>query len=709
MRLFLGLVIHNHQPVGNYGFVIEDVYERAYRPMLEALERHPGVRVAIHTSGCLFDWIERERPDYIARLRALCDRGQVEMLTGGYYEPILPMIRDSDKRGQIEKLTAYVERHFGQRPAGLWLTERVWEPGLPAPLAEAGVRWTLVDDEHFRMAGMRAESLDGYYLTEDQGERLAIFAGSQRLRYTIPWLDAGDLMAELRRNAETATSEAPYLVLGDDGEKFGAWPTTYTHVWEQGWIESFFTALEDAGEWLETVTPGAYMAAHQARGLVYLPAASYAEMMEWAMPASAGAAYQRVVRELRERGRDDVLAFVRGGAWRSFLAKYPEANAMHKRGLRIATKLEGFDDASARASTQASTRAAAREALWAAQCNCPYWHGVFGGLYLRHIRRATTSNLVRAERLASQACGAAGLAVTQADYDFDGREEILLQSPTVSLLLHPRSGGTISEFDLRRRDAALLDVLARRWEPYHDELTRAAERAAAGESDGAATNIHGDVRVKEQGLASALVFDRYRRGGLQEWLLDPGATVERFARNEAPASFEPDGAWRAFLDQTLARARVTLAREAGGWRVEKALVLTHDEEAITVTYRCTNATEGERAALFVSEWNLSPPQAPEGDDRTALLEMDGGALDASAGPGSASGVRSFAVRGSASYGLRCEPDGPVDSWWFPVQTVSSSEGGVERVFQGISVSLVRRLRLAPGETASLAFRWSVEG
>src|SRR5205814_839724 len=99
-KLYLGIVLHNHQPVGNYGFVIEQVYNDAYLPMLEALERRPGVRVALHNSGPLFDWIRDNRPDYIDRLRAMCARGQIEMVTGGYYEPILPMIPDADKIGQ---------------------------------------------------------------------------------------------------------------------------------------------------------------------------------------------------------------------------------------------------------------------------------------------------------------------------------------------------------------------------------------------------------------------------------------------------------------------------------------------------------------------------------------------------------------------------------------------------------------------------------
>jgi alpha-amylase len=197
----------------------------------------------------------------------------------------------------------------------------------------------MVDDAHFRMVGLRDDQLDGYYVTEDQGHRVNVFAGSQRLRYTIPWDDVDDVIAELRALLDNSKSDAPYALLGDDGEKFGAWPSTYAHVWENGWLERFFSALESHAGWLETMPPGEYARRFDARGLVYLPTASYAEMMEWAMPAEAAAEYHHVTSQLEAHGPAEALRYVRGGFWRYFLAKYPEANAMHKRGLRIGEKL----------------------------------------------------------------------------------------------------------------------------------------------------------------------------------------------------------------------------------------------------------------------------------------------------------------------------------------------------------------------------------
>src|SRR5437868_9157343 len=79
-RTALALTLHNHQPVGNFGWVIAETYDRAYLPMVEALERHPGVRVALHYTGPLLAWLRTERPAFVERLGALAGRGQIEIV-----------------------------------------------------------------------------------------------------------------------------------------------------------------------------------------------------------------------------------------------------------------------------------------------------------------------------------------------------------------------------------------------------------------------------------------------------------------------------------------------------------------------------------------------------------------------------------------------------------------------------------------------------
>jgi len=100
-RIGLALTLHNHQPVGNFGWVIAETYDRAYLPMLAGLERHAGVRVALHYTGPLLAWLRRERPEFLERLAALVARGQVEVVGGGWYEPVLASLPERDRVAQL--------------------------------------------------------------------------------------------------------------------------------------------------------------------------------------------------------------------------------------------------------------------------------------------------------------------------------------------------------------------------------------------------------------------------------------------------------------------------------------------------------------------------------------------------------------------------------------------------------------------------------
>ena len=190
----LALAIHNHQPVGNFGWVFAEVFEQAYEPMLEALERHPGVRLSLHYTGPLLEWLRAERPDFIDRLRALVARDQVEILGGGYYEPVLASLPERDRIGQLGRMARRARALFGRRPRGAWLAERVWEPDLPTSLVAAGYDWTILDDAHFRAAAIPEEDLWGPYTTEDQGHLLRVFGTEQGLRYRIPFRDVEDVI-----------------------------------------------------------------------------------------------------------------------------------------------------------------------------------------------------------------------------------------------------------------------------------------------------------------------------------------------------------------------------------------------------------------------------------------------------------------------------------------------------------------------------------
>src|SRR5258708_37510416 len=196
-KFHLSLLIHAHQPCGNFEHVLEKAYDTSYLPFIEHLEAHPKVGLGLHYCGRLLTWIEEQRPEYFARLRRLVQSGQVELVGGGFYEPILVSIPPEDQREQITRLAAYIEKHFGRIPSGAWLAERVWEPQLPAALAAANVSYTLVDDMHFLAAGFEPEELFGAYIADDRGKTVWLYPGPKALRYLMPFVKAVDIIAHL--------------------------------------------------------------------------------------------------------------------------------------------------------------------------------------------------------------------------------------------------------------------------------------------------------------------------------------------------------------------------------------------------------------------------------------------------------------------------------------------------------------------------------
>lgn len=686
--------VHNHQPVGNFGYVIEEAYAKSYDPFLATLERHPGVRIVMHTTGPLWDWIVAERPEYVERVKALVARGQVEMLTGGYYEPILPAVPRADAIGQIRKLTGFIRDTLGAEARGAWLAERVWEPSLPSPFAEAGVEFVAVDDTHFRRAGLLDPVLGPYYLTEDQGARLSVFPIDKELRYKIPYDSPEGAVGYLRSVPRGST-----LVLADDGEKFGVWPNTYKAVFEDGWLEQFFTLLEAAREDVVTATYAEVLADTPPRGLVYLPTASYMEMMEWALPVPTQQRLQDLHHRLEDRGElagnESLLA---GGFWRMFFARYPESNRLHKRVQGIRRRWDEVNATPAAAAAPA-TMARALDELWQAECNCPYWHGVFGGLYLPHLRGAAATHALEADALLSSLEDATlpPYAALE-DVDCDGALDVVLRAG--GTLVHADRFARVHTFEVAALHANLADVLARRPELYHAKVHEAVPRV----TDGEVRTIHGTYTTKEEGLEHLLTYDAEDRGLFVERVLGACDAASAEAAHAVPALAVIEAAARVATTAAAAKATVALRLGEARWPVEKTLGVAADG-ALAARYAfgvfaASDAAQALAVEISLSLFRDTSPCWLVHTDGTRTPLGDGASRhtidDACIGLDIHDDVRhaSLELRWTAADGCAI----------YPVETVSLSEDGFERVLQGIAVAPLWRVASLSGRTLECSVR-----
>jgi 4-alpha-glucanotransferase len=706
-RISLALTLHNHQPIGNFGWVFAEVFDQAYKPMVEALGRHPSVRVGLHYTGPLLEWLIAERPEFIAALRALVDREQVEILGGGLYEPVLASLPERDRVGQLSRMADAVEAAFGQRPRGAWLAERVWEPDVPTSLAAAGYGWTILDDSHFRAAAIPEDQMWGPYTTEDQGRLISVFGTEQGLRYRIPFHEVDEVIDYLREHATEGGERVG--TMGDDGEKFGAWPTTWEHCWGKGrWVERFFEAIEANASWLATVRPSDWLASSAPVGRVYLPTGSYAEMGEWALPPVEARGFSAALHHARDEGLAEAR-WLRGAFWRNFQVRYREINDLHKQMLRVSEKVEEM--------APGRERDSALDHLFRGQSNDCYWHGLFGGIYIAHMRAATLSHLIAAEDMADAALGTATRSEVL-DLDLDGRDEILLANAGQTVAIDLDEGAGIGAWDLRAARHALTGVLRRRPEAYHEILREhdAKEAAAAAKPKGAgpaadgnggAASIHDRVQVKEAGLAAHLIYDDYeRRSGLVRVLpIDAtAATWGAGGRGDladlATGQFRlvrlaPDEAIVARAgtitlgERTWPVALETRTRLAGG-RLDPALAWT--------TTLTNNGSEPLVVRIGV-EWAIT--MLGGGGNPEAWWELDGSRARHD-GSAATAGVERVA-QGNGWLGVELETSvGPAaDAWHAPIETVSNSEAGFERVYQGSALLLSWLVDIAPGASWSI--------
>ncbi|HEY6171966.1 MAG TPA: alpha-amylase/4-alpha-glucanotransferase domain-containing protein [Candidatus Kapabacteria bacterium] len=655
---------HNHQPIGNFDYVIEEAYEKSYLPFFKLAAKY-DVKFATHFSGILLDWLEKNHPEQLALLKKMVASGQLEIISGGYYEPILAVIPDRDKHEQVTRLTSRIKELLGYDASGLWLAERVWEQQLVQPLQRANINYVILDDTHFRAAGLEESDLSGYYLTEDNGKDVAVFPISKALRYTIPFSPVDETLKVLR---ETASEDGNNIVtFADDGEKFGVWPRTYDHVYKEGWLKEFFAKIAENRSWIKTLHFSEAVKSLKPKGRIYLPNASYAEMMQWALPtAKANLKYEHFSHALADEPQkwEEYMQFVRGGYWRNFFVKYPESDHLHKRMLAVSEK---YSDTTNEGYTH----------LLASQCNDVLWHGVFGGIYLPNLRHEVYANLIKAES-----------SLEQPVTEISGNN-ITLRSNRLALRFDKSRGGAITEIDVLPKAFNISNFINRIPEAYHEKVKFATTAAKAVKT----SSIHDAILAKEEGLEKYLVYDWYKHGSFIEHFISKTTTLEDlvsmnflefggFSQIEAaPIIRETDDTVdiEFTLDGKVYQNGISLP--VG---LKKKLSTSFTSNTLDITYIITNNSPETLAMRFASEWTFGL-LAGDAHDRyyrspNVKLSKINKQLRSSGEIKSATELSLIDQWSGIHIDIKTEDEATF--WRTPIETVASSEAGFERVYQG---------------------------
>ncbi|MBI5555882.1 MAG: DUF1926 domain-containing protein, partial [Elusimicrobia bacterium] len=490
----------------------------------------------------------------------------------------------------------------------------------------------------------------------------------------------------------------------DDGEKFGIWPQTYHSVYEEKWLERFFEKLEENFSWLKTTTFAAYLAAYKPKGRVYVPCASYSEMLEWSLPEQTQEIYGHIVENIKQnQDQHACLPFIKGGFWRNFLVRYPESNAMHKKMLEVSGKV----NAALKSGNKDPQLLQAQDELLAAQANDAYWHGVFGGLYMSHLRRSIYENLIKAENNLEQAVPPQSTFDCQTlDYNNDGRIEIIAASRKIKLYVAPEVGGKILELDYRPKNFNCLNVLSRHKEAYHQKIIDFVNNHSQQKDSHEAKTIHEQFRVKEKNLDQYLKYDWYDRGFAIEHFMGGWSDLQSFHN----CNFGEQG---DFVNQAYdfqcrpngERWQILLSRAGHVWvdnvfaalRVEKKIIMFKDQSVVTIEYVLSNLENIKLELRFGSEYGFAGTTGhDDGCFYYSLCEKDKinnkylDSIEENTGF-QGIGIKDYFARVDAGWHFK----ETATIWRFPLETVSQSESGFERSYQGSVIMPLWRVILKP--------------
>jgi hypothetical protein len=357
----------------------------------------------------------------------LISRKQVELIGGGFYEPMMALISQQDKIGQIELFTDYLRKHFNKRPLGCWLPMLAWEPGMVDVLNRCGMNYTFLPVEQFQKAGLEGEALFTPCLTEEQGKLLTIFPlfcvpASSVLSFAasspglfLSGVTQDTLFGELKNLADSTdivSGKSRVLALYSNGilnESSGIEEAEKN-------INRFFKELSRCESFAGFTTPGKILRNRHPHRKAYFGADSNACV-------------------------------------KRFLIDYPEANGIYAKTIFTHVLVNQLRGDKAR-------KTAALEDLWKAQGYDAFCRSWSGGFYRSAIRSAAYRSLLLAEKTA-RIKGVFIPSLVNFDFDFDGEDEYIFRNDHISVYVK-KQGAAIFEFDFMPRSWNYLDTLLSR-------------------------------------------------------------------------------------------------------------------------------------------------------------------------------------------------------------------------------------------------------
>ena len=393
---------------------IEELYQKKYKKILSFLYAHQDMCITLFVPGIVLEWIEKKHPEITSVCLEMINRRQIEILGGGYYEPLFPLLLPVDRVAQIEALTTAIRKATGKRPRGAFLTESVWDPSLVYSFNTCSIEYTLLDSRLIPQSQFKPISSFLPIVMEDMGKTTTVIPLHQS---SMP--QKGQSPVEYLHFTHTVAQSGDSSVLACLFT-----PANFLELMESKWFENFLTLLKN-DQIASLSVPQRYLKQYKARSRTYIPAGCMSDAALWTLEPFVP--HTRVFTEaIRPTVKD-------------FLTVYPESNRLYSRMMYVSMLINQCRGDKAR-------KKAAKEELWAAQNFAAYIYTGKGGISDKVLRGKTYRHLLQAEKLARSV---SGFKENSSAFDFSmsgGRDFLCCFAPFNAFF--GLQGGALFEFDV---------------------------------------------------------------------------------------------------------------------------------------------------------------------------------------------------------------------------------------------------------------------
>ncbi|MBE6349957.1 MAG: DUF1926 domain-containing protein [Spirochaetaceae bacterium] len=410
---------------------IEKQYYQFYKKLAAFLYKHPQFSLSLYFPGILLEWLEKKHPELITILSDLINKKQIEILGGGYYEPIFPLILPFDRVGQIEYLTTALRKAFGKRIKGIKVPHSIFNTSLIQNFTNCGIDYVLLQSNILKTY---AEDKDSFFpiLLEETGKTILGIPSRQEEKPMITTTPES-FLKKMQEIAHKTTENGIFSC------SFS--PKEFSELLTANWFEKFYELVKDS-DYVSFSTIALYLKNHQNIQQGFLVSDCPQELAQWALSP-----YQK------SKLKDAVN-------FKTFLHTYPEISSIYARMNITQNFIQLGKGDKAR-------KKAAQEELWQAQNSFAFFYNGTDSVGKKTIREAAYKHLLLSEKLIKD-IGTITEFCVSSDMNFDGYKEYLFASEFYNTLVTSKQG-CIAEFDVLHNFKNYSDTSKRN--DFLDKLT----------------------------------------------------------------------------------------------------------------------------------------------------------------------------------------------------------------------------------------------